>query len=236
MSLILSMSNIWKSYNGKAVLKDCSFSFEETGIYVLMGSNGSGKSTLLRICTLLEPPDRGEINYLSRDTPLCPHLLRGELKRGTFSESILRKDIALRRRITLVLPKIGIFNTTVFKNAAYGLKIRGIKGKEMEKKVDRALDFVGLTHKKTQNALTLSSGETQRLGIARAIVIEPEIIFLDEPTASVDRENTEIIENIILNMKRQDKSTIVITTHDMSQAKRLGGVMLIMSEGRIIQG
>jgi tungstate transport system ATP-binding protein len=214
MNLILSISNIYKSYNGKTVLKDCSFSFDETGIYVLMGSNGSGKSTLLRIFALLETPDRGEVNYLS-------------------NSDIVKKDIQLNRRITLVLPKIGIFNTTVFKNAAYGLKIRGVKGKEMEKKVDRALDFVGLTHKKNQNALTLSSGETQRLGIARAIAIEPEMLFLDEPTASVDKENTEIIENIILNMRKDGKSIIVITTHDKMQAERLADNILIMSEGRI---
>jgi tungstate transport system ATP-binding protein len=233
MGLILSISNIYKSYNGIYVLKDCSFSFDRDGVYVLTGANGSGKSTLLRICALLEPPDRGEVNYLYGDTPLCPPLLRGELKGGTFSEGILKKDIALKRRITLVLPKIGIFNTTVFKNAAYGLKIRGIKDNEMEKRVNKALDFVGLAHKKNQNALTLSSGETQRLGIARAIVIDPEILFLDEPTASVDRENIEIIENIILNMKRQNKSTIVITTHDMSLAERLGNSILIMNDGRI---
>jgi len=216
MGLILSISNIYKSYNGIPVLKDCSFSFDRSGIYVLTGHNGSGKSTFLRICALLEPPDSGEINYLS-------------------GSSIVKKDIALNRRVTLVLPKVGAFNTTVFKNAAYGLKIRGIKGNEIEERVNKALDFVGLMHKKSQNALTLSSGETQRLGIARAIVIEPEMLFLDEPTASVDRENTEIIENIILNMKKQDKSTIIITTHDMSQAKRLGSIMLIMSEGKIIE-
>ena len=218
MSLILTVSDVYKSYNGISVLKGCSFSFDRGGVYVLTGPNGSGKSTLLRICALLEPSDRGEINYLSG---------------GTFSEGNLKKDIALRRRITLVLPKVGVFNTTVFKNAAYGLKIRGIKGKEM---VNKALDFVGLMHKRNQNALTLSSGETQRLGIARAMAIEPEMLFLDEPTASVDRENTGIIENIILNMKRKDKSTIIITTHDMSQAERLGDIMLIMSEGKIIQG
>jgi tungstate transport system ATP-binding protein len=217
MGLILSISDIYKSYNGISVLKDCSFSFDDSGIYVLTGANGSGKSTFLRICALVENPDKGEIDYLS-------------------GNNIVTKDMELRRRITLVLPKIGIFNTTVFKNAAYGLKIRGIKGKEMEERVNKALDFVGLMHKKNQNALTLSSGETQRLGIARAMAIEPEILFLDEPTASVDRENTGIIENIILNMKRQDKSTIVITTHDMSQAERLGDIMLIMSECRIIQG
>lgn len=127
-----------------------------------------------------------------------------------------------------------MFNTTVFKNTAYGLKIRGVSKKEMEERVSKALDFVGLMHKKNQNALTLSSGETRRLGIARAIVIEPEILFLDEPTASVDRENTEIIENIIQNMKRQEKSTIIIATHDIAQAKRLGDIMLTMSEGKIL--
>lgn len=199
------------------MLKDCSFSFDKSGIYVLTGHNGSGKSTLLRICALLEDPDKGKINCFS-------------------GNNIVKKDMELRRRITLVLPKVGAFNTTVFKNAAYGLKIRGIKYNEIEERVSKALEFVGLTHKKNQNALTLSSGETQRLGIARAIVIDPEIIFLDEPTASVDRENTGIIENIILNIKRQNKSTIVITTHDMSQAERLGNIMLIMSEGKIIQG
>jgi tungstate transport system ATP-binding protein len=214
MGLILSISNIYKSYNGIYVLKDCSFSFDRDGVYVLTGANGSGKSTLLRICALLENPDKGEINYFSEN-------------------NILKADMELKRRITLVLPKIGIFNTTVFKNAAYGLKIRGIKDNEMEKRVNKALDFVGLAHKKNQNALTLSSGETQRLGIARAIVIDPEILFLDEPTASVDRENIEIIENIILNMKRQNKSTIVITTHDMSLAERLGNSILIMNDGRI---
>ncbi len=217
MNMTLRISNIYKSYNGRSVLKGCSFSLDRGGIYVLTGHNGSGKSTLLRICALLELPDRGEINYLS-------------------GSNIIKKDTELKRRMTLVLPKVGVFNTTVFKNAAYGLKIRGIKGNKMEERVNKALDFVGLVHKKDQNALTLSSGETQRLGIARAMAIEPEILFLDEPTASVDRENTEIIENIILNMKRKDKSTIVITTHDMSQAERLGDTMLIMSEGRIIQG
>jgi tungstate transport system ATP-binding protein len=214
MGLILSISNIYKSYNGIPVLKGCSLSFNRGGVYVLTGANGSGKSTLLRICALLEPPDRGEVNYLS-------------------NSDIVKKDIQLSRRITLVLPKIGIFNTTVFKNAAYGLMVRGVNKKEIEERVNRALDFVSLIHKKNQNALTLSSGETQRLGIARAVVIDPEIIFLDEPTAFVDRENTEIIENIILNMKRQDKSTIVIATHDMSLAERLGNSILIMNDGRI---
>jgi tungstate transport system ATP-binding protein len=215
MDMKLIASNIYKSYDGKPVLKDCSFSFEESGTYVLMGPNGSGKSTLFRICALLEAPDKGEVNYFS-------------------GKDILRKNIELRRRITLLLPRIGVFNTTVFKNVAYGLRIRGMKGNEIKEKVDKAMEFVGLTHKKTQNALLLSSGETQRMGIARAIVIEPEILFLDEPTASVDQENTAIIEDIILRMKKKGGSIVVIATHDIAQAERLEDRLFLMKEGRIV--
>lgn len=229
MSLRLALSNINKNYNGKYVLQDCSFSFDKNEIYILMGPNGSGKSTFLRICALLEEPDRGEVNYFSGDTPLNPPLVGGEVKGGG-----LRKDIELRRKITLVLPKIGVFNSTVFKNAAYGLKIRGLKKKEIEEKANTALEFVGLTHKKNQNALTLSSGETQRLGVARALVIEPEVLFLDEPTASLDPHSTTIIEETILNIKKDNRLTIIMVTHNIFQAKRLADNVLFMYEGGIV--
>lgn len=215
MSLELVISNIFKSYFNERILEDCSFSFI-TGIYVLIGPNGSGKSTFLRICTLLEEPDQGEVTFYANGAPV-------------------KKDIDLRRRITLLLPKIGVFNTTVFKNVAYGLKLRGLRGWEIEERVDKALDFVGLIQKKNQKALTLSSGETQRLGIARALVVKPEIIFLDEPTASVDQKNTEIVENIILRMKKDRKSTIIITTHDMTQAERLADKLLVLQNGKITE-
>ncbi|MCX5718217.1 MAG: ATP-binding cassette domain-containing protein [Nitrospirae bacterium] len=214
MSLRLNISDVWKSYDGKPVLNACSFSFDRNGVYVLTGSNGSGKSTLLRICALIESPDKGEVNYFS-------------------GNNIISKDTGLRRRITLVLPGIGLFNATVFNNTAYGLKIRGNKSNEIERNVNEALKFVGLLHKKNHNALTLSSGETQRLGIARAMVIGPEMLFLDEPTASIDNENTQIVEDIILNMKKEDKSKIIIATHDMMQAERLADFLLVMKEGKI---
>ncbi len=217
MALSLSASNISKSYNGNQVLRDCAFSFSAPGIYVLTGANGCGKSTFLRICTLIEPPDSGEINYISEGI-------------------VLPKDLELRRRITLVLPKVGVFNTTVHRNVAYGLGVRGIRGRQAEEKVMDALEFVGLSHKKDQNGLTLSSGETQRLGIARALVIKPEMLFLDEPTASVDQKNTGIIEDIILKMKSDSRVTVIITTHDREQAARLADSLLVMRDGKISGG
>ena len=210
----LVITHIRKDYNGKPVLKDCSYAFNGSGIYVLMGPNGCGKSTLLRICSLLEQPDGGDLLFQENGAPLI-------------------KDLAVRRRITLVLPRTGVFNTTAFNNAAYGLKVRGMGGNLLKKEVDRALDFVGLGHKSGQNALTLSSGETQRLGLARALAIGPEILFLDEPTASVDEENTAIIESIIGDLKKDGRTMVIMTTHDTDQAERLADTLLLMEEGSI---
>lgn len=213
MGLNLTASDIGKQYNGKPVLQGCSYAFD-AGVYVLMGPNGSGKSTFLRICALLEPPDAGEIIYRA-------------------SGSAITHDADLMRRITLLLPKTGVFNTTVFRNVAYGLRIRGVEKSEIRSRVDRILDFVHLGGRQDQDALTLSSGETQRLGIARALAIEPEVLFLDEPTASVDEENRLIVESIILKMKQESGPVIVMTTHDRAQAERLADRILIMRDGRI---
>jgi tungstate transport system ATP-binding protein len=214
MSLELDVSNISKSYSSNAILKNCSFTFNSSGIYALMGPNGSGKSTFLRICALLEAPDSGDINFYSEGKPVI-------------------KDISLMRRITLLLPKIGVFNTTVCKNVVYGLKLRNLQRNDITSRTEKALDFVGLLQKKNQKALTLSSGETKRLGIARALVIEPEIFFLDEPTASVDQKNTEIIEEIIRKLKKEGRTTIVITTHDTAQAERLADKLVFVKNGQL---
>lgn len=212
--MILILSDIEKKYAGKTVLSRCSYRFERNGIHVLMGPNGCGKSTLLRICALLEEADTGAIGYFS-------------------GSDILKKDLNLRRRMTLVLPRLGLFNTSVFHNVAYGLAIRGITKNAIAERVRETLAFVGLENRKDQHALTLSTGETQRVGIARALAIEPEFLFLDEPTASVDEENTGIIESIIETKRKDDRTTIIMTTHDRAQAKRLADRLLVIRQGAI---
>jgi tungstate transport system ATP-binding protein len=212
----LLVSNIAKRYGGKTILTDCSYSFSNAGTYVLMGPNGSGKSTFLRICSLLELPDTGELLFTDngKEQP---------------------QDIDLRRRITLVLPKTGVFNTTVFNNVAYGPLVRGMRKNAVREKVRGALDFVGMGHKEKQNARTLSSGESQRLGLARALAIDPKILFLDEPTASVDEENTAIIESIIHNLKKDGQTMVIMTTHDKDQAGRLADTLLFIAEYKITE-
>jgi tungstate transport system ATP-binding protein len=215
VSLSLQAVNIDKSYNNNPVLQGCSWSFIENGIYVLTGANGCGKSTFLRICALLEQPDNGKVSYFDgvHESP---------------------DGITLMRRITLVLPKAGLFNMSVCRNVSYGLRIRDISGKEAVDRTESALEFVGLSHKKDQNALTLSSGESQRVGIARALVIDPEVLFLDEPTASIDEKNIKIIEDIIQQLKQQGRTTVIMTTHDRSQAVRLADRVLLLEKGKIV--
>lgn len=208
----LRLDHIRKSYGGRSVLQDCSFVFSGTGIHVLMGPNGCGKSTLLRICALLEPPDGGSILFMDGERPLAV-------------------DLALRRRLTLVLPRTGVFNATVFNNVAYGLRLRGMTGPAVETKVRELLAFVGLEQRERQNARTLSSGETQRMGLARALAVCPDILFLDEPTASVDEANAEIIESIIRSLRDQGRTLVVMTTHDRDQSVRLADRHLTLRNG-----
>jgi tungstate transport system ATP-binding protein len=215
MGLSLELAQVSKAYNGKAVLQACSWVFKEGLTHVIMGPNGTGKSTLLRVCALLEAPDRGRVNYLADGRPLAPNL-------------------ALKRRLTLLLPGIGVFNTSVFHNVAYGLKIRGLDAREIEARVGAMLEMVGLASKRRQRALDLSTGQSKRLGLARAMVINPEVILLDEPTASIDQENAEIIEGIIRKVKAERKATIIMVTHDPGQAERLGDQVLLMQDGEIV--
>jgi len=217
MGLRVEVTKVVKAYNGNPVLKDCSFSFTRGLTYALQGPNGSGKSTLLRLLALLELPDAGSVDYLENGVALA-------------------KNLELRRRFTLVLPRPGIFNTTVFNNVAYGLKIRGVKADEIAARVNGILATVGLAHKKSQRALDLSSGETKRLGLARAMVLNPEVLFLDEPTANIDPLNTDIIEEIILKMKAGGAVTILLITHDPAQADRLGDQLLFLKDGGLVPG
>jgi len=214
--LTVQLHKIAKAYQGNRILADCSYTFAAGGAYILMGDNGSGKSTLFRLAALLEPPDQGEVRYLQGDLTLPP-------------------DITLKRRLTMVFPRVGVFSRSVSENVAYGLKIRGLPRDRVREQVARALEEVALSHKTHQPAATLSSGETMRLGLARALAVEPEVLFLDEPTTHIDRANTRLIEDCLLQTLRERALTLILITHDPAQAHRLGGRRLLLQEGRIVE-
>jgi tungstate transport system ATP-binding protein len=214
VGLTVALDGIAKTYNGNSVLANCSYTFAAGRDYLLLGDNGSGKSTLFRIAALLEAPDHGQVRYFEGDRVLTP-------------------DIRLKRRLTMVFPRVGVFSRSVFDNVSYGLKIRGLQKNLIRDKVAEVLEEVGLTHKSSQSANTLSSGETMRLGLARALAIEPEVLFLDEPTTHIDKANTRLIEDCIRRVRQERALTLIIITHDPAQAERLGGQKLLLSGGKI---
>ncbi|MEM3607226.1 MAG: ATP-binding cassette domain-containing protein [Candidatus Bathyarchaeia archaeon] len=144
------------------------------------------------------------------------------------------EKLCVRRSIGMVFQQSVMFNTTVYNNVAYPLKIRGIKNGVTEK-VKEALELVGLKGFEKRKALTLSGGEMQRVSLAQALVFDPELLLLDEPTANLDPRNTSIIEQVISKVNNERKVTVVMATHNISQAERLAFKIAILYEGRIVE-
>ncbi len=215
---LLQIEKVKKRYNDRVVLDIESLSFEKGKVYAVVGPNGSGKTTLINILSLLDKPNEGRILFNGNDIWQNP------------KQNIL----AIRRKMTLVHQKPFLFQTTVFNNIAYGLRIRGSSIQQNEEYIHKALDMVGLTGFENRNALQLSGGEAQRVVIARALAIEPEILFLDEPTANIDLRHIDVIERIIRKINREMKTTVIFNTHDLSQAYRLSDSIISLLDGKIV--
>jgi tungstate transport system ATP-binding protein len=217
--LIFKVRNLKKVYNGKIVLDVDNLNFQEGKIYAIVGPNGSGKTTLLNILNLLEKPDEGQIFFHDQ-----------EITNKSNSDTL-----EIRRGMTLVNQDPFLFHSTVYDNIAYGLKIRTIPYKAQKNRIKSALNIVGLSGFKDRKANQLSGGEAQRVVIARALVIEPEVLFLDEPTANIDQKHIGVVERIIKKIKKEFKTTVIFTTHDLSQAYRLADEVISLLDGKIIE-
>jgi tungstate transport system ATP-binding protein len=210
--------NIIKHYNSSFALA-CSLEIQKGILYAIVGPNGSGKSTLLKIISLNDRPGSGVLNYYNGESPLPDPF----------------DNISLRRKTIMVPTRAAIFNETVHDNIAYGLKLRKVEKKEIRERVTQALQLVGLVEKGNDQADHLSSGEAQRLALARALALEPEALFLDEPTASLDPDNTKIIEDIISSRLKHSGGITVMVTHSINQAKALADNVIFMYGGKIIE-
>lgn len=216
---MLKVKNLKKIYNNKTVLDIDYLSFQESKIYAIVGPNGSGKTTLLNILNLLVKPDKGQIFFCDQ-----------EIINNSNS-----KLLEIRRKMTLVDQDPFLFQSTVYSNVAYGLKVRLLPSIVQQNSIKNALDMVGLSGFENRKVDQLSGGEAQRVVIARALVIEPEILFLDEPTASIDQKHIDKVEKIIAKIKRELKTTVIFTTHDLSQAYRLADEVISLLDGKIIK-
>jgi len=216
MGVNIQICNVKKTYKNKIILDDCSYSFHENKTYLIYGPNGSGKTTLLRILALLEKPDDGDVAYF-------------------FKNFRLKKNLDLYRRITYVQTNVVAFNGTVYENISYGLKIRNFSKKEIENRVNNILHLFNLYEKANEDAKLLSSGEIRKLGLARAFVLQPEVLFLDEPTNNLDEKNLELIKNIIIEYKKNNGCIIVIATLDISFFENFSDEILTLKEGKLIK-
>lgn len=187
--------------------------------YAVYGANGSGKTTLLNILALLTHPQEGRI------------LFEGRPVNG--SDPV--RSRGYRRRVTLLMQHVYLFRSTVFENVASGLRFRGVAREALEERVTRMLGRVGLEEFAHRPAHSLSGGEAQRAGLARALVTEPDVLLLDEPTASVDAAHGRRIESILRETCRQRRMTVVLSTHQYDQAHRIADEVLIMRDGRLIE-
>jgi len=189
----------------------------QTGeIYLLHGPNGSGKSTLLHLLALLLMPVAGEIRYTG-----APVLGAQDRQR-------------LRRQITLVEQSPFLFNTSVYQNLAFGLRLRDVRGDLQRRRIAQALQAVGLGGFERRRANALSGGETRRVALARAMVLRPQVLLLDEPTAGLDRESLPVFEHCLATLPDQG-TTVVIASHDGDQQRRLGGTMITLDHGRLVK-
>jgi len=214
MNYIAELRNVTKTFDGTTALDNVNLGFKEGEIVALLGPNGSGKSTLLRILAFIDTPSEGEVYF-----------------RNTKVEA---KSIEkLRMESTMVFQKTILFNTTVYNNVAYGLRVRKVPKKEMDERIAKALELVRLKGFQQRHAKKLSGGEQQRVALARALVLDTELLLLDEPTANLDPKNAGIIEEVITTANRENGTTIVMATHNMFQAKNMPMRIALMENGKI---
>lgn len=210
----IEVRGLYISRGGSQILKDVSLEAERGEVLALIGPTGSGKTTLLRLIDLLERPDRGSI------------VLDGcELAWASDKERF-----RARRRMAMVFQKPVMFSASVEANVSYGLRVRGGYNRE---RIGDALRAVGLEGYEARDATTLSGGEMQRTALARAMVLDPEVLLLDEPTANLDPLTAASIDGLISALSRRD-AAVIMATHNMQQAWRLADRVAVLMEGRLV--
>lgn len=214
MRVIAELKSVTKTFSGITVLDSVNLQIQEGEILALLGPNGSGKTTLLRILAFIDKPSKGAVYFQD-----------GE---------VTDKNVEQKRmESTMVFQKTIVFNTTIYDNIAYGLKIRDFSKSMITQEVGRALKLVRLEGFEQRHAKKLSGGEQQRVALARALVLNAKLLLLDEPTANLDPKNASIIEEIIATVNRESKTTIIMATHNMFQAKNFPTRIALIKDGKI---
>ncbi len=208
----VSISTLKKYYSDKQVLDIDNLCIEKGKITGLIGPNGSGKTTLLRIISGLDSDFTGTVKY---------------------DDYLLDKDIY--KKMTLVTQKPYLFKRRVYENIEYPLKVRRVNKKLRKEKVEEIMARFEIEDLRNKKGHLLSGGESQKVSLARAIIFEPELLLLDEPTSNIDPVSIKIMEREILNFNKETKGTVLIVTHNIEQAKRLCHRIIRLDCGRVVE-
>ncbi|MDX8044427.1 glycine betaine/L-proline ABC transporter ATP-binding protein [Gracilibacillus sp. S3-1-1] len=197
------------------------FDVEEGEVFVIMGLSGSGKSTLVRLLNRLIDPTEGDVEV-------------GGENLATVGKETLRK--VRREKMSMVFQKFGLFPfRTVLENTEFGLEIQGVSKEERSKKAKEALELVGLGSFIHQYPDQLSGGMQQRVGLARALANDPEVLLMDEAFSALDPLIRKDMQDELLDLQQTMKKTIIFITHDLDEALRIGDRIALMKDGSIVQ-
>ncbi len=216
---MIRFEHVAKRYpSGHEALTELSFELERGEMAFVTGHSGAGKSTLLKLIALLERPSRGQVTV---DGQNLAHTRR-------------RGIAPLRRRIGMVFQDHRLLlDRSVFDNVALPLVIAGVAREEIGKRVRASLDKVGLLGRESDAPVALSTGEQQRVGIARAIVAKPPVLIADEPTGNLDPQlSAEVMA--LFGEFQQVGTTVLVASHDLALIKRMGKRVLVLDHGRLI--
>lgn len=225
---LLEMKHVKKSFEGTEVLKDISLSVGEGEVVSIIGPSGSGKSTLLRCATLLEEMDDGSLAYCGE------YAAQSENGRAVYQPKAVLKKI--ERQFGLVFQNFNLFpHYTVLKNITDApLHVQKRERAEVMREADALLQKMGLGDRADFYPCQLSGGQQQRVSIARALAMNPKILFFDEPTSALDPELTGEILKVITDLAKE-KMTMVIVTHEMNFARDVSDRMIFMERGVIVE-
>lgn len=218
MSTLLRAEGIRVEAGGRTILDVPGLEVRAGETLVLLGPTGAGKTTLLRVLGFLLRPQEGKLYWSGDGTPLP-----------------FPPPLALRRRVAMAFQEPLLFQGTVAENVAWGLGIRGIRGAERSRRVGAALERLGIESLASRPAQQLSGGEAQRTAIARALVLEPELLLLDEPLASLDRVTRRRLADEIRQLLRAGGTTCVYVTHDQPEGLFMADRVVILEKGRIVE-
>ncbi|MBC1546154.1 glycine betaine/L-proline ABC transporter ATP-binding protein [Listeria sp. FSL L7-1435] len=216
-----SKTDILKETGATIGVNKASFCVEEGEIFVIMGLSGSGKSTLVRLLNRLIEPTSGKI-WLD----------------GKELSSLNKKELleVRRKSMSMVFQNFGLFpNRTINRNVEYGLEIQGMDKDEREKNAAESLALVGLAGYGDQYPSQLSGGMQQRVGLARALANNPDILLMDEAFSALDPLNRKDMQDQLLDLQDKMKKTIIFITHDLDEALRIGDHIMIMRDGSVVQ-